>query len=399
MDIHDEERAIDSATTSLDATLHRIDSNDTLQEGDLQKKGSTILQQQHTWFNWTRNQSCKPSRIFHPQSLQDVVEIIRLARALSRKIRCVGGGYSLSSCSLVEDDGFLVMVKNMNAIFTPTMSEDGVWTVEMETGASVKDLDSYLRSFEPPLTLSSNVVFDSALYGGLLSLGCHGAATLESTLADKVTCVKIVSADGALNIFTKDKDPVEFAAATINLGLFGIIYSYTIQVEPMFKLQLVDNNPLQSDYFASAEIGGPQLKALVLASEQIEFLYLPFSSRDFSSPANDRVLIRQWHRTNLPLKPSQKRIAFQRFGQRLMVRLAQNFIYRFMTKFPTTTPYICYPLFALKPCDNKVLYVPEAIHHYGGLEAFKVTELEMAFKVDDNFENVIDAWNFVMNLV
>lgn len=70
-----------------------------------------------------------------------------------------------------------------------------------------------------------------------------------------------------------------------------------------------------------------------------------------------------------------------------------------MTRFPRTTPYICYPLYAMKPRDNKVLYVPEAIHHYGGLGMFKISELEMAFKADYDFKNVVDAWNFVMELV
>ncbi|KAF9291316.1 hypothetical protein BGZ68_004404 [Mortierella alpina] len=389
-----------------------IGSNDTFREGDLEKGGPRILQQQQlVWFNWTGDQSCKPSRIFHPQTLEDVIEITRLAKVSKKKIRCVGGGYSLSSCSSVEDYGFLVMVKNMNTIFVPTMSEGGVWTVEIETGVSIKDLDTYLRNFDPPLTLSSNAVFESerreAIFMmrrfshtyNLLPANKHGAATRESTLSDKVTCVKIVSADGALNIFTKEKDPVEFAAATINLGLFGIIYSYTIRVEPMFKLQLVDSYPPQSDYFASAKMGGPRLKELVQACEQIEFLYLPFNGRDFSSPINDRVLIRQWHRTDRPLKPSQRRVTLQRSQQRLAVWLAQNFIFKFMTRFPKTTPYICYPLYAMKPRDNKVLYVPEAIHHYGGLGMFKILELEMAFKADDDFKNVVDAWNFVMELM
>ncbi|KAF9964839.1 hypothetical protein BGZ70_005832 [Mortierella alpina] len=267
------------------------------------------------------------------------------------------------------------------------MSKDKSWTVEIETGVSIKDLDSYLRICDPPLTLSSNVVFD-----------CHGAATREGTLSDKVTCVKIVGADGTLNVFTKEKDPVEFAAATINLGLFGIIHSYTIQVEPMFKLQLV-NYPLQSELFAFANVGGSRIKALVQSSEQIEFIYFPFSCRDFKSPANDRVLIRQWHRTDLPLKSSLKRVAFQRFRQRLLVRFAQNVLYKFMTTFPKTTPYVCYPLFAMTPRDKKVLYAPDAIHHYGGLELFTITELEMAFKVDDDFGNVVNAWNFAMSLM
>jgi hypothetical protein len=58
-------------------------------------------------------------------------------------------------------------------------------------------------------------------------------------LPDLVHSVKILDANGNVNVFSKDVNPVEFSAATVNLGLLGIIYSYTLRVEPMFKLRVV----------------------------------------------------------------------------------------------------------------------------------------------------------------
>lgn len=51
--------------------------------------------------------------------------------------------------------------------------------------------------------------------------------------------VTIIDADGNLNTFTK-RNPEEFAAATVNLGLLGVIYTYTLRVEPMFNLHVVN---------------------------------------------------------------------------------------------------------------------------------------------------------------
>lgn len=48
-----------------------------------------------------------------------------------------------------------------------------------------------------------------------------------------------MDATGTLNTFTRDKDPAEFSAAACNLGLLGVIYSYTLRVEPMFNLSVV----------------------------------------------------------------------------------------------------------------------------------------------------------------
>ncbi len=64
-----------------------------------------------------------------------------------------------------------------------------------------------------------------------------------SSIGDQLAEVlKIVDASGVLHTFSKEKDAAEFSAATANLGLLGIIYSYTIVVEPMFKLLMVSTN-------------------------------------------------------------------------------------------------------------------------------------------------------------
>jgi FAD/FMN-containing dehydrogenase len=130
-------------------------------------------------------------------------------------------------------------MNKMDKIYDPVHLEGDVWTVEIETGVQVKSLDDLLRKHDPPLALPSNVVLDKMRFGGILSLGCHGAATHSRTLSDLVHSVKIVDASGNVNVFSKDVDPVEFSAATVNLGLLGIIYSYTLRIEPMFKLHLV----------------------------------------------------------------------------------------------------------------------------------------------------------------
>jgi hypothetical protein len=67
----------------------------------------------------------------------------------------------------------------------------------------------------------------------------HGAATHTRTLPDLVCEVQIIDASGTLNSFTHEKNAEEFSAACINLGLLGVIYSYTLRVEPMFNLRMV----------------------------------------------------------------------------------------------------------------------------------------------------------------
>lgn len=48
---------------------------------------------------------------------------------------------------------------------------------------------------------------------------------------------------------------------------------------------------------------------------------------------------------------------------------------------------------------NKVLYAPDSIHFLDGVENIKSMDMELAFKVDANYENVVKAWSFVINEV
>lgn len=112
------------------------------------------------WTNWAGNQTCRPSKILRPTTLQGITDIVRSAKEEKKTIRCVAGAHTWSSSSLV-DDGLLVFVNRMTKIFSPVYVEDRGWTVEVETGVTVKALDDYLRKHNPPLAMTANIVLDT----------------------------------------------------------------------------------------------------------------------------------------------------------------------------------------------------------------------------------------------
>ncbi|KAG0364501.1 hypothetical protein BC939DRAFT_459347 [Gamsiella multidivaricata] len=349
-----------------------------------------------TWTNWAKNQSCRPADIFYPETLEDLKKIVNMARTNGKKVRCAASGHSWSSTSVT--DGYLVVVNKMENVYSPVYSEkEKTWTVQLETGVLVKDLDNVLRDHNPPLTLPSNVVLDSVRYGGVLSLGCHGAATHTRTLPDLVSEVTIIDANGNLNTFSQEKDAEEFSAACVNLGLLGVIYSYTLRVEPMFKLHMTDTYPPLSDYFASPNLCGPKLKAMVLANDQTEIFYWPFNTPDLGA-ANDRIWVKQWQRTTvLPVSISKECEAFHKLIQGYETQFGEH-LYEFMAKHPSSTPFVNCLLF--KAVGNKdveqVLEAPDAIHYQAGIDNLPCVDLEMAFKVNEDFSNVVIAWNYVI---
>jgi len=120
----------------------------------------------NAWSNWAGNQSCVPAQIFHPTTQEELFAIIQQAKEAKKKIRCAATGHTWSSSSVIQDDGYLVVVNDMKNIYPPLHIEGDVWTVELETGVLVKDLDDMLRAHDPPLALPSNVVLDSVSHCG-----------------------------------------------------------------------------------------------------------------------------------------------------------------------------------------------------------------------------------------
>ena len=112
-----------------------------------------------TFTNWGGNQSFKPTEILNPETLEDLIDIVHMSQKTGKKIRCAGSGHSWSSSSVT--DGYLVVMNKMQKVFEPVFDSEKGWTVELETGVLVKDLDDAMRRHNPPLALPSNVVLDS----------------------------------------------------------------------------------------------------------------------------------------------------------------------------------------------------------------------------------------------
>ncbi|KAF9301432.1 hypothetical protein BGZ74_006728 [Mortierella antarctica] len=333
-----------------------------------------------TFTNWAGNQSCTPEHIYYPETLDDIKRYVLQANSEGANLRCVGSGHSWSSTAIT--DGYLLNMTKMEKVHDPVYSDkEKSWTVEVETGVLVNDLDDVLSRHNPPLALPSNVVLESVRYGGILSLGCHGAATKTRTLPDLVSQVTIVDATGTLNTFSHDKNAEEFSAATVNLGLLGVVYTYTLRVElDNYRLQTSDTFPLLIDTLSVPDVHGPLLKQMVTTNDQTEIFYWPFNTPGLDSK-ND--VIWEW---------------FHELLQKLETRFGDK-LYEVMPRHPELTPFLSCLMFDMaKDGDrDEVLEIRNAIHYQQGIDNIPCLDMEMGFKCDDNFGNVVRAWNYVID--
>ncbi|KAG0332657.1 hypothetical protein BG000_009831 [Podila horticola] len=350
-----------------------------------------------TFTNWAGNQSCKPEHIYYPKTLDDIKRYVLRAKSEGKNLRCVGSGHSWSSTAITDE--FMLNMTKMEKVHDPVYSnEEKSWTVEVETGVLVSDLDDVLSKHNLPLALPSNVVLESVRYGGILALGCHGAATKTRTLPDLVSQVTIVDATGTLNTFSHTKNPEEFSAATVNLGLLGVVYTYTLRVElEDYRLQTSHTFPLLRDALSVPEVHGPLLKQMVITNDQTEIFYWPFNSSGLDSK-NDAIWVKQWQRTELLPSVSPSKEWFHELWQKLETCFGDK-LYEVMPRHPALTPFLSCMMFNMTKGGDRdeVLEVRNAIHYQQGIDNIPCLDMEMAFKCDDNFGNVVRAWNYVID--
>ncbi|KAF8946586.1 hypothetical protein BGZ47_000114 [Haplosporangium gracile] len=315
------------------------------------------------WTNYGGNQTVQTERLFYPRTLEDLKVIVREARNDNKKVRCAGSGHSWSATAITPD--YMVSVNGLNKIHNPVLAQDGnEWTVTLETGVLVSELDIFLRNHSPPLALPSNVLPDVVRVGGILTMGCHGAGLNSRTLSDTVTEMTIVNARGELVTYSAAKDPEAFNVACLNLGLLGIIYTATIKVEVMnIRLRVTDSFPTLTSLFQGPQ-AGLNLKARILKNDSTEFLYWPF--QHFMQPdQNKNIWVKEWERTTEPAED--------------------------LKKYEGLPPMVDNPFFSTLQTGSRVMEIPDALHFPIGDGVTTVVDAGVAFKVDPDFKNACEA--------
>jgi FAD/FMN-containing dehydrogenase len=189
-----------------------------------------------TWENWGRTARCQPEFSFYPERVEDLIQIIDFARERGKQVRVAASGHSWSE--LVPTDGILVFVHQLNKV-TMDLSDDSHPRVVIESGATVKEVNDVLE--ENGYALPLNVVLESVRFGGLIATGSHGSGWNNPTLSDLVYAIEIVTASGQLRKFEAgvDNDDV-MNAVRLNLGMFGIMYRITMNVQKSWVVHAHD---------------------------------------------------------------------------------------------------------------------------------------------------------------
>lgn len=173
-------------------------------------------------------------RIFYPQTIEDVVQIVERYPKISIR----GTSHSMGGHSLVKD-GVVIDLKYLNHYSV----NENMDTVTVGAGCTWSDLIPRLRHKSPAI-LQSYATFS---VGGSLSVNAHGI-TSDECMATSVESFRIVRCNELGKVLVEQCKPGDelFGAVLGGYGLFGVLVEVT--------LKLVDNTALTLDTYSSVKV-------------------------------------------------------------------------------------------------------------------------------------------------
>ncbi len=241
-------------------------------------------------FNWSRTQSCEPTRIAFPRDEAEVVALVKGAREGKTLVKVVGARHSWSDIAMTDE--VMVCLDRMQDVVSVDLERG---TATAQAGVRLHRLNEELAARGGALPIVGSVVEQSL--AGVMSTGTHGSSLTHGNISSFVVAMRIVTGTGEVLVL-HEGHPL-LPAARVGLGAFGIITEVTVRVFPAFKLCERTESVAFDDAVADIE-------TIARSAEYVKLWWLPHT---------DTVIVFRAERTTDPGKVS----AFGRWLDRVIV--------------------------------------------------------------------------------
>jgi hypothetical protein len=213
------------------------------------------------WENWpTTVQKPAPPGIVKPDSLEELVNIVREAEQSNLGVRAVGTGWSSSDVAI--SSGYVVETDLLGGVLTNVLPTSlnpegaGMRLLHVEAGIKLDKLVAVLRSLEWELKTLGGSTGQSL--AGAISTSVHGMDPTVGPLPDMVRAIHLVGPGGiqhwtepsskvitdrialraALGVADENihYDDDWFNSVLVSIGSLGIIYSFVIELDDKYDL-------------------------------------------------------------------------------------------------------------------------------------------------------------------
>jgi len=181
------------------------------------------------WSNWSGSAVAQPQLIAYPESIDEVVELVRSCAASKRYLRVVGSGHSFTP--VAASDQVLVSLDKLQGIVSVNAEMDSavVWA-----GTKLKRLGELLHA--EGLAQENLGDIDVQSIAGAISTGTHGTGKGLGTIATQVIGITVVNGLGEVLECTPESHPELFKALQISLGTLGVIVQVKLRLRKSYVL-------------------------------------------------------------------------------------------------------------------------------------------------------------------
>lgn len=175
--------------------------------------------------NWAGNHAYAATWLHEPRTVEELMEVVRGARSL----RVLGSRHSFND--IADTTGELVSLARMPRVF------------ELDRAAGTVTVDGGVRYGElcGPIDAAGYALHNLASLphisvAGACATATHGSRDGIGNLATAVLAMEVVTADGEIATFGRDRDP-GFAGAVVGLGALGAVTKLTLALQPTFRVR------------------------------------------------------------------------------------------------------------------------------------------------------------------
>uniref|UniRef100_A0A4W3GXX2 L-gulonolactone oxidase n=1 Tax=Callorhinchus milii TaxID=7868 RepID=A0A4W3GXX2_CALMI len=183
----------------------------------------------HRFLNWAKTYSCEPELYFEPTSVEEVRQILLLAKQRCKRVKVVGEGHSPSDIACTE--GYLIKLNKLNRLLKVDVMKQ---QVTVEAGILLTELNEDLT--QHGLALSNMGAVSDVTAGGVIATGTHNTGIRHGILATQVVSLCLMTAAGEVLECSEQQNQEVFRAASLHLGCLGVVLTLTIQCQPAFLI-------------------------------------------------------------------------------------------------------------------------------------------------------------------
>ncbi|QMU29098.1 FAD-binding protein [Adhaeribacter radiodurans] len=176
--------------------------------------------------NWAGNIIYSTSSVAYPKTQEEVQAFIKN----HAKLKILGTRHCFNR--IADSKDYLLSTKQLNKVIS---LDTQAHTVTVEGGIKYGELAPYLH--EKGYALPNLASLPHISVAGSITTATHGSGVENGNLATPVVGLEIVTADGQVHTFTKEKDSDTFNGVVVGLGALGLITKVTLALQPTFQMR------------------------------------------------------------------------------------------------------------------------------------------------------------------